>query len=145
MTLEERYRALTMVPELRGMEADARATLAAGMREEAFAAGEVVVAAGEQADRVFVLCGGTLEITQDGRAEIIRRLGPGTLLGELAFFADTARTATVRAADAATLLSLPFANFRAFLLRNPESLLVLAARLARTLLDLEAKVAGRGG
>jgi CRP-like cAMP-binding protein len=130
-----------MVPELRDIPTEARAALAASMREELFAPAEIVIAAGEHADRVFVLCRGMLEITQDGRAGVVRRLEPGTLLGELAFFADTPRTATVRALDTCILLSLPFENFRAFLLSNPESLLVLTKRMVRTLRDLELSAA----
>jgi CRP-like cAMP-binding protein len=141
MTLEERFRALGMVSELRDIPTEARAALAASMREELFAPAEIVIAAGEHADRVFVLCHGMLEITQEGRAGVVRRLEPGTLLGELAFFADTPRTATVRALDTCILLSLPFENFRAFLISNPESLLVLTKRMVRTLRDLELSTA----
>ena len=141
MTLEERLHAVAAVPEFRNMPAPARAALAAAMREEFFAAGETVVAAGEAADRVFVLCEGTLEVTQAGRAGIVRRLERGTLLGELAFFEDEVRTATVRSATDCTLLSLPFENFRAFLLSYPEGALVLTGRIVRTLRSLEAEMA----
>lgn len=141
MTLEERLHALVVVPEFRDLPAEARVTLASAMREEFFAAGETVVAAGEAADRVFVLCDGLLEVTQAGRAGIVRRLERGALLGELAFFADEVRTATVRAATDGTLLSLPFENFRAFLLSYPEGALVLAGRIVRTLRALEAEIA----
>jgi CRP-like cAMP-binding protein len=143
MTLEERFRALSAVPEFRTMQKDALAALAAGMREEAFAAGEVVIEAGELADRVFVLCEGALEVSLSGR--VVRRLERGALLGELAFFADGARTATVRAVGACTMLSLHFENFRAFLLRHPEVLLTLTGRIVRTLRDLESEVAKLDG
>jgi CRP/FNR family transcriptional regulator len=145
MTLEERLRALLAVPEFRDLAAPARAALAAAMRAETFAAGETVIAAGEPADRVFVLCLGSLEVTRDGRQGIVRRLEPGTLLGELAFFADEVRTATVRAATDCVLLSLPFENFRAFLLTHPEAALVLAGRIVRTLREVEARPREEGG
>ena len=137
MTLEQRYAALLSVPEFQDLPADALATLAAGMREEHYQGGETVIVAGELADRVFVLCGGMLDVTQPGRDGVLRRLGPGTLLGELAFFAETPRTATVQAAVPSILLSLGFENFRAFLLRHPTSLLILTGRIVRTLRELE--------
>ncbi len=137
MTLEERYDALLAVLEFQDLPQDALSALAAGMREERFQPGETVVAAGETADRVFVLCAGALDVTQPGRDGVLRRLGPGTLLGELAFFADTVRTATVQAALPSTLLSLGFENFRAFLMRHPASLLVLTGRIVRTLREIE--------
>lgn len=143
MTLEERYQALAAVPELQDIPAEARAVLAASMAEERFGAGEVVMADGERADRVFVLCAGTLDVEQEGRGGVVRRLGPGALLGELAFFAGGIRTATVRAAGPSTLLSLPYDNFRAFLLRHPESLLVLTGRIVGLLRGLEEQLASR--
>jgi CRP/FNR family cyclic AMP-dependent transcriptional regulator len=143
MTLEERLRALIEVPEFRDMASDSRAVLAAAMREEFFAAGEIVVEAGEQADRVFVLCEGSLAVTQPGRAGIVRTLERGALLGELAFFEDEVRTATVRAGIDSVLLSLPFENFRAFLIAHPASALILAGRIVRALRALEAEVARR--
>jgi CRP-like cAMP-binding protein len=143
MTLEQRYSALTLVPEFSAIPAQARATLAAGMRQERFDAGEVVIEIGDQADRVFVLCNGQLDVTQDGRSEILRRLEPGALLGELAFFADRVRTATVRAVDACVLLSLPYDNFHAFLLHYPECLFALTKRIVLTLHDAELALANR--
>ncbi len=144
MTLEQRYNALMAVPELRAIPAQARAALAASMRQERFAAGEAVIEIGDQADRVFVLCEGALEVTQEGRTEPLRRLERGALLGELAFFADSARTATVRAVGACVLLSLPYVNFRAFLLRHPESLFVLTTRIVHDLRELEQGLADHG-
>lgn len=141
MTLEDRLHALALVPEFRDMAADDRAVLAAAMREEFFAAGETVVDAGERADRVFVLCDGRLDVTQPGREGVLRALERGALLGEIAFFADDVRTATVRAATDCALLSLPFENFRAFLLAHPESALTLAGRIVRTLRSLENEIA----
>ena len=143
MTLDQRYSALAAVPELSDIPAQARATLAAGMRQERFAAGEAVIEAGDRADRVFVLCEGVLEVTQAGRTEPLRRLEPGALLGELAFFADRVRTASVRAVDACVLLSLPYENFRAFLLRYPDSLFALTKRIVLTLQEAEQALAHR--
>jgi CRP-like cAMP-binding protein len=143
MTLEERLRALIEVPEFRDMAAEARAVLAAAMREEFFASGETVVEAGEHADRVFVLCEGSLAVTVPGLAGVVRTLGRGALLGELAFFEDEVRTATVRAGVDSVLLSLPFENFRAFLIAHPGSTLILAGRIVRALRSLEATVARR--
>jgi CRP-like cAMP-binding protein len=140
MTLEERLHALSVAPEFRNIPAKAGAALAAAMREEHLAAGEIVLSEGERADRVFVLCEGVLELTQAGRLGVVRRLGRGALLGELAFFSDEVRTATVRAASDGILLSLPFENFRAFLLANPESLLIFAGRIVSMLRSTEAEL-----
>ena len=144
MTLEQRCDALATVPELAAIPARSRAALAAGMRQELYATGETVVELGDRADCVFVLCDGVLEVTQDGRAEPLRRLGHGALLGELAFFAGGIRTATVRAVEPSVLLSLPYENFRAFLLSHPESLLALMGRTVEALREAEQALSGRG-
>jgi CRP-like cAMP-binding protein len=141
MTLEERLRALIEVAEFRDMPSQDRGVLAAAMREEFFRAGETVVEAGERADRVFVLYSGRLTVTQPGRSGILRVLEPGALLGELAFFEDEVRTATVRAETDAFLLSLPFENFRSFLLAHPRGALILAGRVVRALRGLENEIA----
>jgi CRP/FNR family transcriptional regulator, cyclic AMP receptor protein len=142
MILDERVRVLALVPEFRDMGAGDRAVLAAAMHEESFAAGETVVDAGDLGDRVFVVAAGRLEVTQPPRVGVVRTLERGVLLGELSFFAGAVRTATVRAAADSLLLSLPFADFRGFLLAHPESTLVLAGRVVRALLALEAEIAG---
>lgn len=145
MSPDERIATLAAVAEFRGIAPQALAMLAAAMREERFAKGETVIAAGEAGDRVFVLCQGELEVTQPELAGRVQRLARGALLGELAFFAGKTRTATVRAATDSVLLSLPYANFRDFLLTHPESALVLAERLARKLLNVEEELAAAGG
>jgi CRP-like cAMP-binding protein len=142
MTLEERLRALAGVPEFRDLAGPDRSVLAAAMREEYFEHGETVVEAGERADRIFVLCAGRLVVTQPGREGVLRTLEPGALLGELAFFEDEVRTATVRAESDSVLLSLPFENFRAFLLAYPNGALILAGRIVRALRGLETEIAG---
>jgi NTE family protein len=141
MTLDERVAHLMAVEEFRDMPAQARAALAAAMREEVFARGETVTAAGEPADRVFILCEGALEVARAGTGGLGRRLTRGALLGELAFFAGEVRTATVRAASDSVALSLPYEKFRAFLISYPESALILAGRIAATLRGVEAELA----
>lgn len=145
MSPDERITSLAVVAEFRGIAPQALAMLAAAMREERFVKGEMIIAAGEVGDRVFVLCQGELEVTQPELAGRVQRLGRGALLGELAFFAGKTRTATVRAAADSVLLSLPYTNFRDFLLTHPESSLILTERLVRKLLNAEEELAAAVG
>ena len=139
MILEERIRVLCAVPEIAGLSGSAQSTIAAAMGEERFRAGETIIGAGEPADRVLVLAEGTAEVLRDGG--VVRRLGRGALMGEIAFLIETARTATVVAASECELLSLPFANFREFLLAHPRGALAVATRIARELVEAEALLA----
>lgn len=69
------------------------------------AAGGVVTYQGEYGDSFYVVEAGTLEVFVDGRQ--VRSLGAGDFFGEVALLADTARTATVRAATDCRLWVLP--------------------------------------
>jgi CRP-like cAMP-binding protein len=140
MTPDQRLSSLMAVAEFSPIAAPALAALAAAMREEFFSAGETLVFIGEPADRLFVLCEGELSVEAPGGAR--RGLHKGALLGELGFLIDSQRTATVRASRDSVLLSLPYLNFRNFLLANPESALILAERLARQIYALEHRSAG---
>jgi CRP-like cAMP-binding protein len=140
MTNEERSRVLAMVPEFRNMPSSALATLAAAMREELFHANETLVTVGERGDRIFVLCEGALEVARPHMPGV-RRLERGALLGELAFFTENVRTATVTAKTDSVLLSLAYENFRAFLLAYPECALSLTRRIARQLHQAEEELA----
>lgn len=141
MNLAERLAALMAAAEFSGAPPAARATLAAAMSVERFAAGATIVAEGERADRLYVLAEGEIEVTQAALPGRTQRLKRGALIGELAFFGDHLRTATLRAASPCALLSLPYPNFRAFLIAHPESALRLAERLAAKLGATEAELA----
>lgn len=99
-----------------------------------FAAGEVVVAAGEPAACCYVLSG--------GRAAIVDRLGnrlagllPGALFGEDALLSGTGRNATVRMTAAGGAVSLPAACFEAWLVEAVTP--VIASARGRRLLTLD--------
>ena len=141
MTLEERMRSLMAVSEFRGLAPQACATLAAAMREENFATGETIVEAGDPADRILVLCKGEIEVSQPEMPGRRRQLARGALVGEIAFLASGVRTATLRAATDCALLSLPYPNFRDYLIAHPESALVLARGVVEKLLNAERELA----
>lgn len=73
------------------------------------AKGDVLVHEGSQSSEVFQLNDGELAsqvLLSDGTQATVARFLPGALLGELAAFAEVARTATIRAATPATVTSI---------------------------------------
>lgn len=61
------------------------------MKKHSFPAGEYLVRKGEQADRLYYLSEGEIEITDYGK-----KLGPGAIVGEIGVFASNQeRTATI--------------------------------------------------
>lgn len=69
--------------------------LAAVMRPIGYADGEVLLREGEAGDDYLIVADGEVEVSQGGR--VLRRLGPGHGVGEIALLRRVPRTATVRA------------------------------------------------
>lgn len=109
------------------------------MRTESFRAGSIVAEAGEPADCVFVIADGALSVYLPAATTPMRTLGPGDVLGEYGMVTGAVRSATVKADVDATLLSLDYERFKAYLLRFPEALFVLFESAAKRLLEAERR------
>ena len=142
LSAAERVQALGLCPVFAAVPANHRALLAEMMDTERLREGEVLFERGEPSDRIYVVVSGRLSVFVAARAEPVRELGPGQLLGEYGMFSESARTATVRAATEAVLLSLGYPRFRAFLLQFPEATLVLLQIAIERLVASEARGSG---
>ncbi len=73
-------------------------------------AGDVVIRQGDEADRFYVIAGGEVEVTQvpagGGEPQMLRRMGPREVFGEIGLLSGVPRTATVTAVTDATLVAL---------------------------------------
>jgi CPA2 family monovalent cation:H+ antiporter-2 len=99
-----------------------RAELLALFRPRTAVPGERLIRAGDEADDVFFISSGQVEVSISGRKI---RLGPGDLFGEMALLSGAPRTADVTAIDYCQLLTLGRADFQQFVGNHPE----LRARL----------------
>jgi CPA2 family monovalent cation:H+ antiporter-2 len=99
-----------------------RAELLALFRPRSAVPGERLIRAGDEADDVFFISSGQVEVSVSGRKI---RLGPGDLFGEMALLSGAPRTADVTAIDYCQLLTLGRADFQQFVGKHPE----LRARL----------------
>ena len=142
MDINARYDALQACALFAKMPpADLRA-LAETMREEQFDVGQTVIAEGEAADRVFIVLSGHLDVRVAGAGTPAAELGAGDLFGEYGLFGRGVRTATVVSREAAVLLTLDYARFRAFLLMFPEAMLAILDSTVQRLLRLQSPAAG---
>lgn len=89
------------------------ARLEAAMRSAALVempAGTVIIRQGDEADRFYVIAGGTVEVTQvaaDGEPpRVLRRMEPGQFFGEIGLLSGVPRTATVTAVSDVRLVAL---------------------------------------
>jgi CRP-like cAMP-binding protein len=100
---------------------------------------EVLFEANDFSESVYVVAEGKLNVLLPPDPRPVRVLEPGDLLGEYGMFSNQARSATVQAAGEAVLLSLDYRRFRTFLLRFPETTLVLLKTTIERLLAAESR------
>ena len=55
---------------------------------------------------MYIVRAGRLEVVDEGAGQVIRELGRGDVLGELALLTDSPRSASVRAARTSDLLAI---------------------------------------
>ena len=114
--------------------------------------GEFLIVEGDQADDMFVVVSGELDVTKkSGSSEIpLARVGPGAIQGELAALARGTRMASVRAATEARVLRIPYLAVRDLLSGGPDAALGIIRTVIGRLRGMEAtlrqreKLAGLG-
>ena len=121
-------------------------TLFAGLEDESInrlvelgeivdlAPAEVLIREGDQADALYVVLDGELEVTKrSGTSEIpLALVGPGSLQGEIAALEGGRRLASVRANGAAEVLRIPVGAIRELLAAGPDvALAVIRTAVAR--------------
>jgi MFS family permease len=116
---EEALSALASVPLFEPLPPTSLEKLARAAATEAVPSGTAVVTEGEHGDTFYVVMGGSLEVSSDGRQ--LRMLGPGAFFGEIALLRDVPRTATVTAASDSAVLTVRRLDFLSAVLGSPES------------------------
>jgi NTE family protein len=100
--------------------------------------GQHLVRQGEEADAMYIVVSGRFEVHIAGRADPIAEIGPGSPVGEIAFLAGGARTATVTAVRDSLVARLERGDFERLCQRIPRIWGSLTAALARRLADQTA-------
>jgi hypothetical protein len=85
--------------------------LAAVLEPVAFGDGAWLIREGEAGDQYLIVATGAVEVSQGGR--VLRRLGPGNGVGEIALLRNVPRTASVRAVGPVTAYALERGAFLA--------------------------------
>lgn len=121
----------------RPLPAEVMLELAHNLCRMKLAAGETVIWEGEQNDDVYILIAGELEVcvTQEDTGELERfaTIRPGEVFGEMAFFTNEPRNATVRATQPSECFVLKDSDLRLFAFKHPSILMQMAGVLARRL------------
>ncbi|KAA1415946.1 cyclic nucleotide-binding domain-containing protein [Nocardioides humilatus] len=99
--------------------------------------GEVLMRTGDPGDDLFVVAGGRLNVSivgADGTETIVREIGRGSTVGEVALLTGSRRTATVRAVRDTLVGRLSRASFVKLMEEDPSSALELTRVVAGWLL-----------
>ena len=116
--------------------------LARGMRFRRFKAGEVIYHRGDSGGYASVVHEGLVKVVlfdDDGRIALVGLHGPGEFFGELAFFTDAPREATVIAVVPTTVLQITRESYGRILERSPKAVGWMFAHLGRTIQRLEER------
>jgi EmrB/QacA subfamily drug resistance transporter len=121
---------LAAVPMFEGLSRPLLERLARRCRPRRLAAGEWLFRTGDEADGLFVVRAGRLQIVGDGPGQpVLRELGRGAAVGELALITAERRSASARAVRPTDLIAVDRAAFEEAAAESPE----LSGRIARVL------------
>ncbi len=127
---------LAYVPIFHGLEEPLREALAASTHTVRIGAGEWLFHEGDPGDALYVVRAGRLEVIDETAAPagmVIREVGRGDVLGELALLTASPRSASVRAARTSDVLTVQRADFEELLHRSLSLSLALNRVLAEQL------------
>jgi NTE family protein len=102
---------LGRVPLFAELAAPLRDSLAGRVHALRVDAGDWLFRAGDPGEAMYVVRTGRLHVVDEANGEVIRELGRGDALGELALLSDAPRSASVRAARASEVLAIDRADF----------------------------------
>lgn len=126
------------IPLLAVLKPRAREQVLRTAREQQYRSGDVVVAEGDPATRLFLLAAGTARVEKKGK--VIGRMQAGEFFGELALLEQHGRTATVIADSDLTCVIIPAWEFRASLNEYPEMAVPMLEAVIRRLHSQEQHV-----
>lgn len=137
----ELRRRLRPLPLLQGLDDARLAALAERARIVTVPAGTTLVREGEQSDELFVIDRGAVQVLalRRGGEVVLDQLGAGEVFGEVGALTGEARTATVRTATRATLVTLSRDALSDAMARDPGLAETVWARYAERRFDLAAE------
>ena len=126
---------LSRIPLFRGLSPAQLEDLRQKLSPEVFRRGEVICREGEEADRMWFLESGQVEVViqVDGEEVRLATLRDGDFFGEMALLTGSVRSATVRALTDVDLWSLRKEEFDGLLLQYPTVAIALSQALSERL------------
>ena len=127
---------LARAPIFADLPREMREKIAGSASELHVPAGEWLFREGDEGDALYVIRAGRLEVVAgDGDGSVMRVLGRGAALGELALLTSSPRSASARAARDTDLIAIDREDFQQLLEEAPEVALALTRTLGAQLRD----------
>jgi CRP-like cAMP-binding protein len=117
MSIDDDVALLERVPTLRLLGDTSLRMLAIGSEQRDFARGDLLFAAGDDADAGFVVQRGAFRVEDDNGAEMV--VGVGALIGELALVVAMPRPSTATALEHSTVIRVARSLFQRVLESDP--------------------------
>ncbi len=142
MALEEDVRILSGVRLFDGFTQEQLRLLAFGGEAMRLPERRVLYREGDEADCAFVIVDGAVDLSQErnGQRIMVRRVGPGAILGELAMIADANRLTDATTAADTALIRLGRKQFRKILEEFPDLATLLHSRISDELQRMIAEI-----
>jgi CRP-like cAMP-binding protein len=136
---------LAVSPFFRPFEKRERKVLVERFRSREVRAGEVVVAEGREADGLYVVLGGAVDIRKrnEGREVLVGRLAEGDVFGEISCLKKGAALASAVMFRNGTLLRLPRESFDELVVTYPQILALVSDLADERASHLEAILSGQ--
>jgi CRP/FNR family cyclic AMP-dependent transcriptional regulator len=135
MSRDEKIELLRTVPLFAGLGRREIGRLGALTEEVDLPADRVLMRQGERGNEMMVIVDGAARVERDG--ELLREVGPGAILGEIALLDEGPRTATVTLTVPSRLLILGHREFHVTMDEFPEIRLRVLETVASRLRTLE--------
>ena len=142
MSLERDIDLLKSVPFFDGIPAEPLKLIAFSADSREIEDGRFLFSAGDAAEGGLIVVEGRVDLVDEAKTppKVLERLGPGSLIGELALIVETKRPTTAIAVGRARVLAVRRSLFRRMLGEYPEIAVTLRDRIAERLASLAPEI-----
>lgn len=142
MALDDDIRVLSGVGLFEGFTREQLRLIAFGAESMTLGAGRDIYAEGAPADCAFIIASGSVVLfsEQEERRQVVDKLGPGEILGELALITEGRRLTSAITESETRLVRLSRSTFHRILEEFPETAVLLHRRISKNLQAMIARM-----
>jgi CRP/FNR family cyclic AMP-dependent transcriptional regulator len=134
---------LRNVPLLSRLSDDEFALLERAVSRKSYARGNLILAAGDPTDSLYILVSGRIKVFisgSDGKEVILAILGPNEFFGEMGLIDNNPRSANIVALEPCELVCIPKPDFKRCLSDNFDMAMTVMRGLVKRLRDADNKI-----